>query len=205
MVLTRWSRNLGSLVTPENASIWSGSLTLPIALNTLDINVHDLIDADLGAIFVLMPFRVLVTVAYRVVLTLSVANISSRSIYQSNPPRRKLGVSTYAQGVYAYNSEPINYVNCVLSQQGFLFLERTSEPSLDTIPAPVVPESRDYLATPNSPNVLQSPTLTNNYGCTRTQLYFEPGIIGIAEVKYTAALALSSIPDFGASFTVSQV
>ena len=205
MVLTRWSRNLGSLVTPDNANIWSGSLTLPVIASTLDINVHTLIDADLGGIFVLIPFRVLVTIAYRVVLTLNVANISSRSIYQSNPPRRKLGVATYLQGIYAFDSEAINYENCVLKQQGFIFLERTSEPSLDTLPAPVIPESRDYLVTPNSPNILQVPTLTDNYGCTRTQLYFEPGIVGIAEVKYTAALALSSIPDFGASFTVSQV
>ena len=205
MVLTRWSSNDGTLVTPQDATIFSGSQTFPVTSATLDVNVHTLIDADLGGFFVLATNRILVTVSWRVILTLTIGALSSKSIYQSNPPRRKLGVMTYAQGLYSLYSEPINYTACILQQQRFLFLERTSEPSLSLMPTPTVPEPRDFILTPTSGDNPLANTDVLNFGCTRMQGYFEPGIVGIAEVSYVARRGFNGIADFGTSFLVSQL
>ena len=102
-------------------------------------------------------------------------------------------------------SEPINYTNCVLKEQGFLFLERTGEPSLDAITVPDVPESRDYFVNTSVASTGSAGNTSNNFGCTRGQLYFEPGILGFVEVKYVAVLIFTAIPDLGASFTISQL
>ena len=205
MVLTRWSNNSGTTVDPISASVWGGVITLPILASTVDINMHSAIDADLGAVFIAIPFRVVAGINWRISCTLIVNNLSSKSIFQSNPPRRKLGVATYAQGVYALNNEPINYENSILKQQAFIFMERTGEPSSNNLPTPVIPEGRDFYLSPSSFNANAVSNGDVNYGCTRGQLYFEPGIVGFIEATYTANLLFTLVQDVGSSFTVSQV
>jgi hypothetical protein len=205
MVLTRWSAQNGTLVTPNNAIIFSGSAQIPVATGETEFNVYSLIDADLGGVFALFPDRAIVAVAWQVILSLVVSNPSSKSAFGGNPIRRKLGLMTYAQGIYAIDNEPINYPLQTLSRQNFLYAEGLPEPSLNVLSPLPAPVPRDYIFSPTGLGFINPGLAVPNYGKTRALFSLETGIIGVAEISYIAAATGASTPLETNSILVSQL
>lgn len=205
MVLTRWSAQNGLPVTPVQASFFSGSAQIPVATGELDFNVYALIDADLGGVFALIPNRVIALVSWQVIVSLVVTNASSKSAFGGNPIRRKLGLMTYAQGLYPINNENINYPLQILSRQSFLFAEGLGEPSINASPPAQIPQSRDYIFSPTGFNTAPSATYAPSYGATRALFSLESAIVGIAEVSYVAAITGNSQVLDTNSLLVSQL
>lgn len=205
MVLTRWARNDGTLVTPIEANYWSGAAQIPVTTGELDFNMYALIDADLGAVFALRPNRTVATVYWQAILSLVVTNASSKSAFGGNPIRRKLGNITYAQGLFPISFQAINYALCILERQGFLFAEGLPEPSLGVLSTLPPPEARDYIFTPRRSVFFGSGSAIDATGATRAQLSIEPGIIGVAEFSYIVLDDTSAFLGLDKSLLVSQL
>jgi hypothetical protein len=205
MVLTRWSAQNGTLVTPNNATVFSGSAQIPVTTGEIDFNVYSLIDADLGGIFALIPERIICIVAWQIIFSLVLSNPGSKSAFGGNPIRRKLGLMTYGQGVYALDNEPINYPLQICSRQNFTYAEGLPEPSLSALSPLPAPVARDYIITPTGAGLLNLGLVAPNYGKTRALISLETGIIGVAEVSYIATLSGAIPPLQNDSILVSQL
>jgi hypothetical protein len=205
MVLTRWTSNIGSLVTPVQANVWLGRFQIPVPSGTSDFNVWTAINADLGAILALRPDLDIIAVAWQVTVSLSVANLPSISAFGGNPARYKLGSATYAQGSFALDYEPINYQLSLLKRQQFIYGEGLPEPSVGVLSLPPIPQAFDYIFTPIGGLVSGAASSTTSYGATRIQFLINSGILGIADVSYTAIGSSGAFIPLTSSVVVSQL
>jgi hypothetical protein len=205
MVLTRWTSNTNTLVTPVNANVWIGKFQIPVISGTSDFNVHAGIDADLGGIFALRPQTTIASISWQVVLQLVSSNLSSISAFGGNPPRYKFGSATFAQGLYAMTYEAINYQLCLLPRQQFLFAEGFPESSLGALVLPPVPEAFDFIFAPSSPSFGGFGGSIDAYGASRVQFLFNAGILGIADIAYTAVDISGTFVPSTSSVVISQL
>jgi hypothetical protein len=150
MVLTAWSNQTGTVTPNINALFYTGAFTGLVVPNRSELNIWELVNADLSPLTPVLTARTVYWVSWSAVFAITVPPGQNPQQFNGNPTREKLGIVAVSNGIYHCRDEVLNYRLQSVQRGGFYWANGSLEPSTSILALPPPAQSFDWFITPSA-------------------------------------------------------